>query len=349
MNQFGLQNALILATRLTPGFSICYPMDLRWLVRISLVNYLSESGFNVLNAQPSFSSKKQKDMDLTELEPLIYFDDKGRSVELDAGFCFKYGFSGYSLSALNYRCPRRSFSLPADYVTAHPISLGNFAFIVSGKIQKAPNLPNLLNANGTALTTYGRNGTAIAYLGVRFNSAFLAQDIVLAVNELPEDTRGWVPVFWRKSPSMYITKFMQYYGHLSDDEVALRKQLGFVEKGKIGVSEEILYRSCVEIFGTQNVARRYRGKELDGLELDVWVPRYRLAFEYQGEQHFKPMKHWHGKPGLRTQQARDAKKVELCRKLGYHLLCLKPDDDLSREALLDRIIHNSWIEPLFLE
>lgn len=42
------------------------------------------------------------------------------------------------------------------------------------------------------------------------------------------------------------------------------------------------------------------------MQLDIWIPALKVAFEYQGEQHYKPV-HWMGKD-LAQQQTRDEEK-----------------------------------------
>lgn len=148
--------------------------------------------------------------------------------------------------------------------------------------------------------------------------------------------RGYAP--W------YGCKVAAHYGKPGDDAANLRQTLGFAPKGK-PVSEEILYRSVCEIFGAQTVRRRYRGHELQGLELDIWVPDLRLGFEYQGEQHTKHVKLWHGEDGLQLQQERDARKKRLCKQLGYRIFYFYPNEWLGKASVLERLRAANAIEP----
>jgi hypothetical protein len=63
---------------------------------------------------------------------------------------------------------------------------------------------------------------------------------------------------------------------------------------------------------------------LGGLELDGYNPALALAFEYNGRQHYQYTPHFHtgGRSDLRSQQARDAQKQELCRAEGIALLTI---------------------------
>ncbi|CAE6973403.1 unnamed protein product [Symbiodinium natans] len=61
---------------------------------------------------------------------------------------------------------------------------------------------------------------------------------------------------------------------------------------------------------------------LEGLQLDGYCPELRLAFEYQGQQHYDPNNYFHfGDPSsFRAQQERDSRKERLCRENGVRLV-----------------------------
>lgn len=73
---------------------------------------------------------------------------------------------------------------------------------------------------------------------------------------------------------------------------------------------------CRETFETltQKNFAKCKPKWLQGLELDGYCEELGIAFEYQGEQHYEIVAHWHknGEEDLKAQQARDAKKEHLC-------------------------------------
>jgi hypothetical protein len=41
------------------------------------------------------------------------------------------------------------------------------------------------------------------------------------------------------------------------------------------------------------------------------MPKYKIAIEYQGIQHYKAIKHWGGEKGLQKRQADDKKNMKL--------------------------------------
>jgi len=59
------------------------------------------------------------------------------------------------------------------------------------------------------------------------------------------------------------------------------------------------------------------------LELDGYCEELKLAFEYNGAQHYKTISYWHHTPdSLQKQQARDLKKARLCEEKGIKLITI---------------------------
>ena len=56
------------------------------------------------------------------------------------------------------------------------------------------------------------------------------------------------------------------------------------------------------------------------LELDCFNEDLKLAFEYQGTQHYKPVRRWGGKKAFEKQQYRDEIKRQKCKELGIRLI-----------------------------
>lgn len=116
-----------------------------------------------------------------------------------------------------------------------------------------------------------------------------------------------------------------------DIENELRETLGYPKIGEQWISETMLYKIVKTILAPKEVIRHYRGKELDGLELDIWIPDLKLGIEYQGEQHFKVMEQWGGEEGYKKRVANDIRKKQLCKKWGYHLIEFIHDEELTPE------------------
>ncbi|MCA1806492.1 MAG: hypothetical protein LC687_01300 [Actinobacteria bacterium] len=75
------------------------------------------------------------------------------------------------------------------------------------------------------------------------------------------------------------------------------------------------------------------------LRLDVYCPGYELAAEYHGRQHFYYVQHFHGdKEGFYASQRRDDRKIELCQDLGIALVVFRYNDDMTRDAVYNRML-----------
>lgn len=93
--------------------------------------------------------------------------------------------------------------------------------------------------------------------------------------------------------------------------------------------------------------KRPQGRKM---ELDGYCESLQLAFEYNGEQHYSEIKHFHGRGGKRLdqQQRDDLLKAKLCREYGVQLFTIpytcKPEDiaDLIRAESKKHGIHVPW-------
>lgn len=54
--------------------------------------------------------------------------------------------------------------------------------------------------------------------------------------------------------------------------------------------------------------------------LIFYLPKYNIAIECQGKQHFKPIEFWGGDKGLKEQIERDERKFNLCESNGLNIL-----------------------------
>lgn len=59
------------------------------------------------------------------------------------------------------------------------------------------------------------------------------------------------------------------------------------------------------------------------------MPEYKIALEYQGEQHFSPIDIFGGEEGLKNSQARDKRKKQLSTRNGISLIEVLPGYEIS--------------------
>jgi hypothetical protein len=90
-------------------------------------------------------------------------------------------------------------------------------------------------------------------------------------------------------------------------------------RGNVG--EELVRATLIEAFPGKTFERTRRVEWLGRLELDGYNPELKLAFEYQGIQHFEHVAHFQREEGqFESQLERDARKRELCEQAGVVLL-----------------------------
>ena len=112
-----------------------------------------------------------------------------------------------------------------------------------------------------------------------------------------------------------------------------REEFGFRKVGEGWVSETMLYNVLRRLFPNEAVLRHHRADWLEGLELDVYLPDRRLAIEYQGQQHFHPIKAWGGKRALTALRERDRRKAEICRMVGVELVTVDYTEPIAESHL----------------
>jgi hypothetical protein len=72
------------------------------------------------------------------------------------------------------------------------------------------------------------------------------------------------------------------------------------------------------------------------MEVDIWFPTLKLAFEYHGGHHYQASHAWHTSEQLLQQQQRDKEKQEMCERIGITLIIVPHwwDEDKGSIAAL---------------
>ena len=329
---------------------INYAAELRSLFQLKLEAQVAALGVPLKLSIPRLLSKSKADI----IGYAPFFDPHGNPH--DAGFCFAYGVDGYSFLALNYRHDIQGNRPDAFVQAQNPLLLGNFGVGIdapaSGLLIEPP--PEIAVA-GIFEAASSKKSSITGWLGARYHAPNCRPDVVarLSAIELSESISGAT-----KPPIHFLgaSEFVRMLADLGHDtldimldgeerEARLRAEMGFPPKGK-PIREHILYETLCSIFGRGQVVRHYRGKELQGLELDAWIPELRLAFEYQGEQHHERLRHWQKTPEVfLAQQERDRRKARLCQQLGTRLVYLDAGDSLDRISLLLKLRNTGIIDP----
>lgn len=97
---------------------------------------------------------------------------------------------------------------------------------------------------------------------------------------------------------------------------------------------------------TQMMKRLIPGEEIineyhigEQLRLDVYCPKYKLAAEYHGRQHFEHITRFHERiEDFERAQQRDIRKAELCKEQGITLVVFHYHDKLDEDYVFDRLL-----------
>ena len=132
-------------------------------------------------------------------------------------------------------------------------------------------------------------------------------------------------------PYLIISDFRINKGHKK-----INKTISLMQK-RIWRKEQKLYDIIRELFPNEFIKMHDR-KTLKGLELDIFIRRLNLAFEYDGEQHFdKKLCEEVFKSDFEALQKRDRKKEVKCRDLGINLIRIKYDEPLNKRYIKNKI------------
>lgn len=130
---------------------------------------------------------------------------------------------------------------------------------------------------------------------------------------------------------------------LRESENQLREQLGYKRIGEGNVKEHTLYKELSKVIDPTIIKRWYRPKWLCELELDFYFEAngQKLAVEYQGAQHVRPVKYFGGKKAFKKQISRDRRKLKLCLASDVKLLYCYFDDSIEqfvKEKIKQRLL-----------
>lgn len=120
---------------------------------------------------------------------------------------------------------------------------------------------------------------------------------------------------------------------LRDAENELRERHGLPRIGEGWVLEMEMYNIIKKRY--PDTEHHARPEWLKPQHLDVYVESHKLAFEYQGRQHYEEVQYFGGEEAFISTQTLDRRKEKLCRKNSVNLIYWKYDEPLS-DRILDK-------------
>lgn len=116
---------------------------------------------------------------------------------------------------------------------------------------------------------------------------------------------------------------------IREAENNMRDRLNIPRIGEGWVNETSLYNLIKNEFPNTPVIHHGRPEWLGKQHLDIWLPRWRIAVEYHGKQHFEPVKFFGGEEAYRETVKRDERKAKLCLENKVELIIATENDEFS--------------------
>lgn len=124
-----------------------------------------------------------------------------------------------------------------------------------------------------------------------------------------------------------------------DAENTAREEMGLPGVGEGWVAETQLYYELCRAFSSTEVIHHARPAWLGKQHLDVFIPEYEVAIEYQGTQHDQPVEYFGGLEAFHATRKRDQTKMHLCDVNSVHLIYVREGYDLAeviREVVAEK-------------
>ncbi len=116
------------------------------------------------------------------------------------------------------------------------------------------------------------------------------------------------------------------------------------QKKKTSRGQAALTQTMKKLFPGQKIINEYHLAER--LKIDVYCPEYKIGAEFHGRQHFYyTERFFESKYDFVQAQKRDEKKIELCKKNDITLVVFRYNDELTEQAVYDRLLHAIRLSP----
>jgi len=122
---------------------------------------------------------------------------------------------------------------------------------------------------------------------------------------------------------------------LREAENLLRENHGLPRIGEGWISEMQLYNLVKNAF--PEAQHHVTPEWLRPQHLDVFVPSKKLAFEYQGKQHFEPIDFFGGEESFERQKKLDRRKLQKCKSNGVLLIYWQYDEPINQQVLAEKL------------
>lgn len=122
---------------------------------------------------------------------------------------------------------------------------------------------------------------------------------------------------------------------LREAENILREKLNLPRIGEGWISEMKMFKLIKKYF--PDAKHQASPVWLKPQHLDVFIPSKKIAFEYQGKQHYEPVEFFGGEESLKNMIRLDKRKRGKCKKNKVHLIEWKYTENIDYDELINKL------------
>lgn len=113
----------------------------------------------------------------------------------------------------------------------------------------------------------------------------------------------------------------------AEDILRKRNELPIVGKGWL--NESVLYEAIKYCFEDITINQHASPNFLERQHYDIYIPEYKIAIEYHGEQHFHPVEFFGGETGYKKTIERDKRKEQISKENNVDLIIITEGYDIN--------------------
>lgn len=107
-------------------------------------------------------------------------------------------------------------------------------------------------------------------------------------------------------------------------------------------TEELITKTIVKHYKEYGVISQHRPLWLKSsfggqMSYDIYISELKIAIEYQGEQHFKPVDYFGGEESFKKVQIRDKEKQQLSKEKGIKLIYINYWEEVTESLIIEKI------------
>ena len=166
---------------------------------------------------------------------------------------------------------------------------------------------------------------------LKYRTSFNANYLPYITKEVVCDPEYWEIIRHRRFTSPHDQKKFSKTFRAAENRI--REVIGTHPIGFGWATEAQIYNMVKDLFPGEPVIHQGSPPWLGWMRFDVYLPARKVAIEYQGIQHFKPVEYFGGKAGFAMTKERDKRKFDLAKENGVRIIYLHYSEPVSRDKL----------------